>query len=150
MVEGRVESRLAAILAADVVGYSWFMEEDEAGTRAQLSVHRKDLIDPKIAAHKGRIVKLMGDGMLVEFASVVDAVECAVAIQRAMVRRNADVPEDRRIEFRVGINLGDVIIEDDDIHGSGVNIAARLDARRDGRCLRLASLEGPSYWANWG
>ncbi len=132
-----VERRLAAILAADVVGYSRLMEEDELSTRVQLSAHRKELIDPKIAAHRGRIVKLMGDGMLVEFASVVDAVQCAVEIQAAMARRNADVPENRRIVFRVGINLGDIIVEGDDIHGAGVNIAARLEgiAEPGGICV---------------
>ncbi len=119
--------KLAAILAADIVGYSRLMETDEAGTLAQLTVHRKELIDPKIAEHRGRIVKTAGDGILVEFASVVDSVQCAVEVQRAMARRNADVPEDRRVEFRVGINLGDVIIEGDDIYGDGVNVATRLE-----------------------
>jgi adenylate cyclase len=122
-----VERRLAAILASDVVGYSRLMAADEAGTHAHLKALRRELIDPKIAAHHGRIVKLMGDGALVEFASVVDAVQCAVDIQRAMAERDADVAEDRRIRFRVGVNLGDIIIEDDDIYGDGVNIAARLE-----------------------
>lgn len=124
----RVERRLAAILAADVVGYSRLMSTDEAGTLGRLKALRREFLDPKTAEHGGRIVKLMGDGALVEFPSVVDAVQCAVEIQRGMVARNADVPEDRRIEFRIGINLGDVIIEDGDIYGDGVNIAARLEA----------------------
>jgi adenylate cyclase len=124
----RVERRLAAILAADVAGYSRLMGEDEAGTLARLRTHRRELIDPKIAEHKGRIVKTTGDGLLVEFPSVVEAVACAVEIQRGMAERNAPIPNDERIDFRVGINLGDVIAEDNDIHGDGVNIAARLEA----------------------
>ena len=127
MPEERTQRRLAAILAADVVGYSRLMEADEAGTLAALRAHRKELIDPKIAEHGGRTVKLMGDGALVEFASVVDAVECAVAIQRAIVELNAGNPEDRRIVFRIGINVGDIIIEGEDIYGDGVNVAARLE-----------------------
>jgi TolB-like protein/tetratricopeptide (TPR) repeat protein len=123
-----MERRLAAILAADVVGYSRLMERDEAGTLARLKALRSEVIDPTIAEHKGRIVKLMGDGTLVEFASVVNAVQCAVAIQRAMHPRTADLPEDRRITLRIGINLGDVIVEGDDIYGDGVNVAARLEA----------------------
>jgi len=118
--------RLAAILSADVVGYSRLMGKDEAGTLSALRNHRAELIDPAIAEHSGRIVKLMGDGMLVEFASAIDAVECAVAIQQGMAVRNAKVPDERMILFRIGINLGDVIIEGDDIFGDGVNIAARL------------------------
>src|SRR5271163_4290279 len=104
----RVERRLTAILAADVAGYSRLMGVDEEGTHAQLKEHRRTLIDPKISEHRGRIIKTTGDGMLVEFASVVDAVRCAVEIQREMVERNAEFPEDRRIVFRIGINLGDV------------------------------------------
>jgi adenylate cyclase len=123
-----VERRLAAILAADVVGYSRLMGEDESGTHARLKEHRKELIDPAIAAHHGHMVKLTGDGALVEFGSVVDAVACAVEIQRNMALRNADVPESLRIQFRVGINLGDVIVDADDIYGDGVNVAARLEA----------------------
>jgi adenylate cyclase len=123
-----LERRLAAILAADVVGYSRLMELDEVGTLAALKALRSELIDPTIAEHKGRIVKLMGDGVLVEFASVVDAVQCAVAIQRAMHLGTANVPADRLIAFRIGINLGDVIVEGDDLYGDGVNIAARLEA----------------------
>ncbi len=132
-----MERRLAAILAADVVGYSRLMEEDEAGTLAALKAHREKLIDPKIAVHHGRIVKLMGDGALVEFASVVDAVACAVEIQHDMAERNASVPEERRIEFRIGVHLGDVMVEDEDIYGDGVNVAARLEslAEPGGLCL---------------
>ncbi len=121
-----MERRLAAILAADVVGYSRLMGEDEAGTLTALKALRKELLAPKVAEHHGRIVKLTGDGALVEFPSVVDAVECAVAVQRGMAERNAGVPADRRIELRIGVNLGDVIIEGSDIYGDGVNVAARL------------------------
>src|ERR1700730_11954729 len=124
----RVERRLAAILAADVAGYSRLMGADEEGTLDRLKAHRRQLIDPKISEHRGRIVKTTGDGMLAEFPSVVDAVRCAVEIQRGMVDRNAETPEDKRIAFRIGINLGDVIIDGDDIYGDGVNIAARLEA----------------------
>src|SRR5213080_2293344 len=109
--------KLAAIIAADVVGYSRLMGDDEAGTLAALKTHRRELIDPKIAEHKGRIVKTTGDGLLVEFPSVVEAVACAVAVQRGMAARISAIPGDKRIEFRVGINLGDVIVEDGDIHG---------------------------------
>jgi class 3 adenylate cyclase len=133
----RVERKLAAILAADVAGYSRLMGADEEGTLARLKEHRRELVDPNIAEHHGRIVKTTGDGMLVEFASVVDAVRCAVDIQRRMVERNAKVLVDRRIEFRVGINLGDIIIDSDDIYGDGVNIAARLEglAEPNGVCV---------------
>jgi len=124
----RVERRLTAILAADVAGYSRLMEADEEETLAQLKAHRRELIDPKIGEHRGRIVKTTGDGLLAEFASVVDAVRCAVEIQNEMAKRNADVPPDRRIEFRIGINLGDIIIDESDIFGDGVNVAARLEA----------------------
>ena len=120
--------RLAAILAADVVGYSRLMGADEEGTHERLRRHLRDLVDPKIKEHRGRIVKNTGDGMLAEFSSVVDAVRCAVEMQRAMTDRNADTVEDRRITFRVGINLGDVIADEDDIYGDGVNVAARLEA----------------------
>src|SRR4030095_13474643 len=123
-----MERRLSAILAADVVGYSRLMGANEVGTLTNLKAHRSALIDPTIAEHQGRIVKLTGDGMLVEFPSVVNAVECATEIQRDMPVRNASVAEDRRIEFRVGINLGDVIVDDDDIFGDGVNVAARLES----------------------
>ena len=133
----RVERRLAAILVADVAGYSRLMGQDEGGTLARLRTHRRELIDPKIAAHKGRIVKTTGDGMLVEFPSVVEAVACAVEFQRGMGERNAPVPNNERIDFRIGINLGDVIVDDDDIHGDGVNIAARLEAMAEpgGLCV---------------
>ena len=126
MAEDRAQRHLAAILAADVVGYSRLMEQDEAGTFERLRVHRKDVFEPEIAKHQGRIFKLMGDGLLAEFGSVVDAVECAVAIQRAMAERNAGLTEGHRIDVRIGINLGDVIVENEDRHGDGVNIAARL------------------------
>jgi class 3 adenylate cyclase len=122
-----VEHRLAAILAADVAGYSRLMGTHEEGTLAQLKGHRQALVDLKIEEHRGRIVKTTGDGMLVEFAPVVDAVRCAVEVQRGMSERNARVSVDKRIEFRVGINLGDIIIESEDIYGDGVNIAARLE-----------------------
>jgi adenylate cyclase len=125
---GRVERRLAAILAADVAGYSRLMGVDEEGTLRRLNAHRGQLLDPKISEHHGRIVKTTGDGLLAEFPSVVDAVRCAAETQRAMTDRNAEVAEDRRIAFRIGINLGDVIVEGDDIFGDGVNIAARLEA----------------------
>ncbi|HEY7749724.1 MAG TPA: adenylate/guanylate cyclase domain-containing protein [Aestuariivirgaceae bacterium] len=121
-----MERKLAAILAADVVGYSRLMEQDEAGTFERLRVHRKELFEPEIEKHHGHIFKLMGDGLLVEFASVVDAMECAVVLQREMAERNKDVADGRRIDVRIGINLGDVIIEGEDRHGEGVNIAARL------------------------
>ena len=123
-----MERRLAAILAADVVGYSRLMERDEAGTLAALQDRRQALIDPTIAAHRGRVVKLMGDGALVEFASVVDAVQCAVAIQEAMAERNANDSDSQALELRIGINLGDVMVEDGDIYGDGVNVAARLES----------------------
>src|SRR5438045_7219219 len=126
-VEQRGERRLSAIFAADMVGYSRLMEIDETGTLARLKAHRLELIDPSIVKNNGRIIKTTGDGMLVEFASAVDAVQCALEVQRRMARRNADVAPDRRIEFRIGINIGDVIVDGDDIFGDGVNIAARLE-----------------------
>jgi adenylate cyclase len=128
MLEDRVDRRLAAILAGDIAGYSRLMGVDEEGTLRQLKAHRKELVDPKITEHRGRIVKTTGDGMLVEFVSVVDAVRCSVDIQRGMVERNASVPADKRIEFRIGINVGDIISDDNDIYGDGVNVAARLEA----------------------
>jgi adenylate cyclase len=128
MAEARVERRLAAILAADVAGYSRLMGADEEGTLAALKELRRDLADLKIKEHRGRIVKTTGDGLLVEFASVVDAVRCAVEVQREMSDRNAGVPAERLIEFRIGINLGDIIIDKRDIYGDGVNVAARLEA----------------------
>jgi adenylate cyclase len=131
MAEHRVERRLAAILAADVAGYSRLMGLDEEGTLARLKAHRRDFIDPKIAEHRGRIVKTTGDGILVEFASVVDAVRCALDVQSGMIARNADVAGAERIEFRIGINVGDIIAEDQDVFGDEVNIAARLEGLAD-------------------
>src|SRR4029077_8957629 len=128
MPEERAQRRLAAILAADVVGYSRLMGANEAGTLAALKAHRKELIDSQIAEHEGRIVKLTGDGMLVEFPSAVNAVACAIEIQGKMRERNADVPDERQIEFRIGVNIGDIIIEDGDIYGDGVNVAARIES----------------------
>ncbi len=128
MAKGRVTRKLSAILAADMVAYSRLMGIDEAGTVARLNAHRAELIDPKIAKHNGRIVKTMGDGLLVEFGSAVDAVLCAVEIQRAMAAREAQSPEDLRIAYRLGINQGDIIVEGEDILGDGVNVAARLQA----------------------
>ena len=128
LATGRVERRLAAILAADVAGYLRLMGAEEEGTRERLKAHFRQLIEPKIQEHRGRVVKNTGDGMLAEFPSVVDAVRCAAEVQRAMIDRNADIPEDKRISFRMGINLGDVIVEPGDIFGDGVNIAARLEA----------------------
>ena len=122
-----MERRLAAILAADVVGYSRLMGANEVGTLQSLQEHHEELVAPAIAQHGGRIVKLTGDGLLAEFGSVVSAVECAAGIQRAMPERNAETPPDRRIEYRVGINLDDVIIQGDDLFGEGVNVAARLE-----------------------
>jgi TolB-like protein/class 3 adenylate cyclase/Tfp pilus assembly protein PilF len=129
--------RLAAILAADVAGYSRLMGADEEGTHERLMAHRRELVEPKIGEHKGRIVKTTGDGMLAEFPSVVDAVRCAAQLQHAMIDREAGIPDDRRIRFRIGINLGDVIVEDDDIFGDGVNVAARLEALAEpgGLCI---------------
>jgi adenylate cyclase len=127
MAEDRVQRRLAAILAADVAGYSRLIGADEEGTLARLKRHRRELVDGKIAEHSGRIVKTTGDGMLVEFPSIVDAVRCATAVQRGMTERNAAQPAATRIEFRIGIHIGDIIIDDDDILGDGVNIAARLE-----------------------
>jgi adenylate cyclase len=123
-----VERRLAAILAADVAGYSRLMGEDEEGTHECVKTHLRELIDPKIAEHRGRIVKNTGDGMIAEFPSVVDAVRCAVEVQRGMINREPDLAEERRIKLRIGVNLGDVIVEEHDIFGDGVNIAARLEA----------------------
>jgi adenylate cyclase len=127
MVEPRVQRRLAAILAADVVGYSRLMGSDEAGTLARLKSLRREIVDPAIAAHSGRMVKLMGDGALVEFASAVDAVTCAIEIQKSVREHNAGGPEDRWIQFRIGINVGDIIVDGEDIYGDGVNVAARIE-----------------------
>src|ERR1700710_1989128 len=137
MTAPRVERRLAAVLAADVAGYSRLMGVDEEGTLARLKECRRALVDPKIAEHRGRIVKTTGDGMLVEFASAVDAVRCAVEVQSGMTKGNMDVPEAKRIEFRIGIHVGDIIIDDNDIFGDGVNIAARLEGIADpgGICI---------------
>src|SRR6266852_1965042 len=123
-----VERRLAAILAADVAGYSRLMGADEEGTHERLKVHLGELVQPKIGEHRGRIVKNTGDGRLAEFASVLDAVRCAGEIQRGIIDREPELPEERRIRFRIGINLGDVIVEEHDIFGDGVNVAARLEA----------------------
>src|SRR5262249_38369167 len=128
MTAPRVERKLVAILATDVVGYSRLMERDEVGTVARLKAHRKELIEPLIAEHNGRVGKLMGDGALCEFPSVVAAVEVALAVQRGMAEREAELPEDQRIRFRIGVSLGDLIVEGDDLYGEGVNIAARLEA----------------------
>ena len=132
-----MERRLAAILAADVAGYSRLMGADEEGTLTRLKSVRRSLVDPAITTHRGRIVKTTGDGMLVEFASVVDAVRCAVEVQRGMAVHSADVAQDLRIEFRVGIHVGDIIIDEDDIFGDGVNVAARLEgiAEPGGVCI---------------
>src|SRR5262249_32025319 len=143
MAEARVERRLAAILAADVAGYSRLMGNNEEGTLAALKAHRHELIDPKISERHGRIVKTTGDGLLVEFASAVDAVCCAIEIQRGMADRNADVPERERIEIRAGINVGDIMIDQGDIYGDGVNVAARLEniADRNGICISRQVLD---------
>ena len=135
--EHRVERRLAAILAADVAGYSRLMTADEEGTHFRLLTHRREVIEPKVREHRGRIVKHTGDGALAEFGSVVDAVRCALEVQQLMVARNAGVSESRRIEFRMGVNLGDVIVAPDDIYGHGVNLAARLEglASPGGICI---------------
>src|SRR5467141_3124448 len=125
--EKRVERKLAAILAGDVVGYSRLMGGDEIGTLRALQAHRRELIDPKIAAHRGRIVKTTGDGLLVEFPSAVEAVACAISAQRGIALRNAGVAEDKRLIFRIGVNVGDIISEAGDIFGDGVNVAARLE-----------------------
>ena len=135
-----VERRLAAVLAADVVGYSRLMEVDEAGTLARLKTVRLELIDPAIAKCKGRIIKTTGDGMLVEFQSVTEALRCAVDFQERMARRNRDMPASRSLLYRIGINLGDVIVEGDDIFGDGVNVAARLESAAEpgGICISAA------------
>jgi adenylate cyclase len=137
MAEQRVQRRLAAIFAADVVGYSRLMGADEEGTLLRLNAHRREFLEPKIAEHRGHIVKRAGDGVLIEFASAVDATRCAIEIQHGMVERNAPVPQDERIELRIGIHVGDIIIEDSDIFGDGVNIAARLEsiAQPGGICI---------------
>jgi adenylate cyclase len=147
-----MERRLAAILAADVVSYSRLMGDDEAGTFARLKACRRELIDPAIEEFHGRIVKLMGDGTLVEFASVVDAVQCAAAIQRAMAKRDQDISEASRIRLRIGVNLGDVIVEGDDLYGDGVNIAARLEAIAEpgGICVSGTAFDHAMHKADVG
>src|SRR5438046_2683687 len=129
MAKERVQRRLAAILAADVVGYSRLMGADEAGTMAALRGIWSEQLNPAVAAHRGRIVKMLGDGALVEFASAVDAVECAVAFQQAMADHNRQRPGREPIEFRIGVNLGDIVVDGEDIHGDGVNVAARLESQ---------------------
>ena len=137
------ERHLAAVLAADVAGYSRLIGVDEEGTLAALKAHRREVFNPKIAEHHGRIVKTIGDGMLVEFASAVDAVRCAFEIQQTMTERNEDTSDDRRIDFRVGINVGDIVIDEGDIFGDGVNVAARLEsiAERGGVCISRQVLD---------
>ncbi len=139
-----MERRLAAIMAADVVGYSRLIRKDEEGTITALKALRADFIDPKLDEHNGRIVKLMGDGMLAEFGSVLDAVRAAVETQQLVAEHNSGQPEGKRIQFRVGINLGDVVIDGDDIHGDGVNVAARLEGLADagGVCISGMVYEG--------
>src|SRR5262245_45010264 len=140
---GMVERRLTAILAGDVVGYSRLMGEDEEGTLARLNAHRSEFLDPKIAEHRGRVVKRTGDGILIEFASAVDALRCALEVQKGMAERNVAVQPDKRIELRIGINVGDIIVEDGDIFGDGVNVAARLEGISEpgGICLSRAAYE---------
>ena len=137
MADGRVERRLSAIFASDVVGYSRLMGIDEEGTLARLNAVRREFLEPKITEHRGRVVKRTGDGILIEFASAVDATRCAVETQHGMSLRNADIPPEKRIELRIGVHVGDIIIEDDDIFGDGVNIAARLEsiAQPGGICI---------------
>lgn len=139
MTEQRVERRLAAIMVADVASYSRLMGVDEEGTLSALRAHRREIFDPKIAEYRGRIVKTTGDGLLVEYASVVDAIRCALEIQRGLKARNASIPEEQRLEFRIGINVGDVIIEEDDIFGDGVNIAARLEGIAEPGCIVVSA-----------
>jgi adenylate cyclase len=156
--QARVERRLAAILAADVAGYSRMIEADEEGTLARLKALRAELIDPKIAGHRGRIVKTTGDGLLVEFASVVDALRCAAELQAAMAISDAPLPAEHRIEFRIGVNVGDIVVEDGDIFGDGVNVAARLEGlaepggiasrRAFRRMRRAASTSASKTWAS--
>jgi adenylate cyclase len=138
VAEERLQRRLAAILSADVVGYSRLMGIDEAGTLARLKAMRRDIFDPLIAAHSGRTFKLMGDGALVEFGSAVDAVTCAIEVQKQVRDRSAGSPEDSWIQFRIGINVGDIIVDGDDIYGDGVNVAARIQALDPRRHLHIA------------
>jgi len=153
----RVERRLAAILAADVAGYSRLIEADEEGTLGRLKLLRAEVIDPKIAGHRGRIVKTTGDGLLVEFASVIDALRCAAEVQAAMDESDAALPPDRRIEFRIGINVGDIVVEDGDIFGDGVNVAARLEGLAEPggisfrpACRRMPPAASTSPSRTWG
>ena len=141
--QGRIERRLAAILAADVAGYSRLTGVDEEGTHVRLQAHLRALVDPKVAEHRGRVVKNTGDGMLAEFGSVVDAMRCALDVQRGMAERNAGVSDEKRIEFRIGINVGDIICDGGDIFGNGVNVAARLEAiaDRNGICISQQVLD---------
>src|SRR5262245_40973514 len=134
-----VVRRLAAILAADVVGFSRMMGADEAGTLGRLKRLRAEIVDPSIAEHRGRIFKTTGDGVLVEFPSVVDAVQCAAKVQSALGTRSAEGPSDQRIVLRIGVNLGDVIVEGDDLYGDGVNVAARLEGICDAGCVFISS-----------
>jgi adenylate cyclase len=131
MAETPIERRLAAILAADVVGYSRLMEADEAGTLAALKSRRKEVLEPLVTRHQGRVFKVAGDGVLVEFASAVNAARCAIDLQKGMTAANAELPADRQIVLRIGVNLGDVIVEGSDLYGDGVNIAARLESIAD-------------------
>src|SRR6476659_8204029 len=137
LTDNRVERRLAAILAADVVGYSRLTGLDEEGTHIRLREHLRSLAGPKISEHRGKVVKYTGDGMLAEFASVVDAARCAIEVQRGMAEQNATVPQVKRIEFRIGIHVGDIIVDESDIFGDGVNIAVRLEGIADpgGICI---------------
>src|SRR5262245_10588409 len=128
MTEGRTQRRLTAILAADVVGYSRLMEADEASTMAVLKTRRKEVLKPLVDRYQGRIFKFTGDGVLVEFGSAVNAVQCAVDLQQGMAAANGDQPEDRHVVLRIGVNLGDVMVEGSDLYGDGINIAARLEA----------------------
>jgi adenylate cyclase len=139
-----MERRLAAVLAADVAGYSRLMGADEEGTLGRLKAVRKTLVDPTIASHRGRIVKTTGDGMLVEFARAVDAVRGAVEVQRGMADQNVSVPQDQTIEFRIGIHVGDIIIDDNDIVGDGVNVAARLEGNAEAARGRSERRDRPS------
>jgi adenylate cyclase len=150
MAAPRVDCKLAAIMAVDVVGYSRLIGADEAGTLARVRAHRIELAEPLIAEHHGRVVKLTGDGALVEFASAVDAVECAAALQAAMAERETAEPEERRIHYRIGINIGDIVLEDGDIFGDGVNVAARLEglvepkrARQRERSVMISAVRPP-------
>ncbi|HSM39438.1 MAG TPA: adenylate/guanylate cyclase domain-containing protein, partial [Afifellaceae bacterium] len=138
-----MERRLAAILAADVVGYSRLMHQDEAGTLDRLKALRNDLVQPMIRGHEGRVFKLMGDGLLAEFPSAVKAVECGVEIQKALAKREHDKPEEGRIKLRIGVNLGDIIVEGSDVYGDGVNIASRLQeiCNPDSVCISDATLQ---------